>query len=141
MSTPLRPTPSPTAAHLRTPLARVRGLGSAKEGTDHFWKQRLTAVANLLLVIVLIGLLLSLVGADHATVKRALQKPAISIALLILVLSGIMHMRLGMQTIIEDYVHSDGRKILCLMLNTFFSISMALTCVYAVFKLAFGAGV
>jgi succinate dehydrogenase / fumarate reductase, membrane anchor subunit len=141
MSTPLRPTPSPTAAHLRTPLARVRGLGSAKEGTDHFWKQRLTAVANILLVSILIGLMLSLVNADYAAVKRAMQKPAISIAMLILILSGVMHMRLGMQTIIEDYVHSEGRKVLCIMLNTFFAISIALTCVYAVLKLAFGAGV
>ena len=60
---------------LRTPLAKVRGLGSAKEGTEHFWKQRLTAVANIFLVCFLIVLLVKLAGADHATVKRALAKP------------------------------------------------------------------
>ncbi len=142
MSTPtLRPTPSPTAAQLRTPLARVRGLGSAKEGADHFWKQRLTAVANLVLVCAALVLMLSLVGADHATVTRTLQKPWAAIPLLLLIVSGIVHMRLGMQTIIEDYVHSEGRKVFWLMLNTFFAISVGLTCVYAVLKLAFAAGV
>ena len=122
----------------RTPLARVRGLGSAKEGADHFWQQRLTAVANIFLMCFLVGLIVKLVGADHATVKRTLANPAVSIGLLALILSGIMHMRLGMQTIIEDYVTSEGRKILCLMLNTFFAIAVGLTCVFAVLKLAFG---
>lgn len=123
----------------RTPLARVRGLGSAKEGTDHFWKQRLTAVANLFLVCFLIVLLVKLAGADHATVKRALAKPQNAIPLLLLALSGVMHMRLGMQTIIEDYVHSEGRKITALMLNSFFAILIGITIVFAVLKLSFGA--
>jgi len=124
---------------LRTPLAKVRGLGSAKDGTDHFWKQRITAVANILLVSYLIVLLVQLAGADYATVKRALARPQNAIALLGLVLSGVMHMRLGMQTIIEDYVHSKGRKVAALMLNTFFSILIGITCVFAVLKLSFGA--
>ena len=124
---------------LRTPLAKVRGLGSAKEGTDHFWKQRLTAVANIFLVGFLIVLLVRLVGADHATIKQALTKPQNAIALLLLVLSGVMHMRLGMQTIIEDYVHSEGRKILALMLNSFFAITIGIACIFAVLKLSFGA--
>ena len=94
---------------LRTPLAKVRGLGSAKEGTEHFWKQRITAVSNLFLVCIphrAAGA--SYAGADYATVKRALARPQNAIPLLLLVLSGVMHMRLGMQTIIEDYVHSEG---------------------------------
>jgi succinate dehydrogenase / fumarate reductase, membrane anchor subunit len=126
-------------ASLRTPLAKVRGLGSAKEGTDHFWKQRITAVANIFLVAYLIVLLVQLAGADYATVKRALARPQNAIALLGLVISGAMHMRLGMQTIIEDYVHSEGRKVAALMLNTFFSIFIGITCVFAVLKLSFGA--
>jgi succinate dehydrogenase / fumarate reductase, membrane anchor subunit len=138
-SGPLQPTPSPTLHKMRTPLARVRGLGSAKEGTDHFWKQRVTAFANIFLVMFLAGLLVSIAGADYVVVKKTLQKPLIAILLLLLVLSGVHHMRLGMQTIIEDYVHSEGRKILCLMLNSFFAISVALTCIFAVMKLAFGA--
>jgi succinate dehydrogenase / fumarate reductase membrane anchor subunit len=123
----------------RTPLARVRGLGSAKSGADHFWKQRLTAVANLILVAFLIWLLVRLIGADHATVKRALAQPYFAIPLLLLVLSGTVHMRLGMQTIIEDYVHSEGRKVAALMLNLFFCTLVGLTCAFAVLKLSFGA--
>ena len=123
----------------RTPLAKVRGLGSAKGGTDHFWMQRVTAVANVLLVCFLIGLVLALAGADHATVRRALARPEIAIPLLLLVLSGVIHMRLGMQSIIEDYVHSEGRKVAALMLNSFFAILIGITCVFAVLKLSFGA--
>jgi succinate dehydrogenase membrane anchor subunit len=123
----------------RTPLARARGLGSAREGTDHFWKQRLTAVSNLILVCILIWLLVKLAGADYATVKRTLARPQNAIALLLLVLSGVIHMRLGMQTIIEDYVHSEGRKVLALMLNSFFTILVGLTSIFAVLKLSFGA--
>jgi succinate dehydrogenase / fumarate reductase membrane anchor subunit len=124
---------------LRTPLAKVRGLGSAKEGTDHFWKQRLTAVANIFLVSFLIALLIKLAGADHATVRHALAKPQNAIPMLLLVLSGVMHMRLGMQTIIEDYVHSEGTKVVALMLNSFFAILIGITCIFAVLKLSFGA--
>ena len=135
----LRPNASPTHARIATPLARVRGLGSAKDGTDHFWKQRLTAVSNVFLMIFLVGLVIKLVGADYETVRRTLASPLVALPMLLLVLSGMYHMRLGMQTIIEDYVTSEGRKIACLMLNTFFAIAVGLTCVYAVLRLTFGA--
>ena len=125
--------------NFRTPLARVRGLGSAKDGTDHFWKQRVTAVANLILVSLAIYLIVRLAGADYLVVKRTLAKPQNAIVLLLLVLSGVTHMRLGMQTIIEDYVHADGYKIVALMFNTFFALLVGLTCAYAVLKLSFGA--
>src|SRR4029079_13140672 len=123
----------------RTPLARVRGLGSAKEGAEHFWRQRLTAVANIFLISFLIWLLVTLAGADYPTVKGTLAKPHIAIPLLLLVLSGLVHMRLGMQTIIEDYFHSEGRKVVALMLNSFFAFAVGLVCVFAVLKLSFGA--
>src|SRR5262245_32249260 len=123
----------------RTPLGKVRGLGSAKGGTDHFWMQRVTAVANIVLIPFLIGLLLALAGADHATVKRTLARPEIAIPLLLLVLSGVVHMRLGMQTIIEDYVHAEVPKLAALMLNSFFAILIGITCAFAVLKLTFGA--
>jgi succinate dehydrogenase / fumarate reductase membrane anchor subunit len=139
MSTTLRPTPSPTEARIRTPLARARGLGSAKSGTEHFWLQRMTAIANTVLVIVVLLQIVPIAGADHATVKAALKSPALSLPLLLLVLSGVVHMRLGMQTIIEDYAHSGGSKVLLLMLNTFFVILVGLTCIFAVAKLSFGA--
>jgi succinate dehydrogenase / fumarate reductase membrane anchor subunit len=124
---------------MRTPLKQVRRLGSAKEGATHFWQQRLTAVANLVLTLFLVGLIVVLAGADHAVVKRALANPAIALLMLLLVLSGIFHMRLGMQVIIEDYVQSEGRKIACLMLNTFFAIAVGAACCLAVLKLSFGA--
>ena len=140
MSDPtLRPTPSPTHAKLRSPLAAVRGLGSAHEGTDHFWKQRVTAIANLPLTLFLLGLIVRLVGADYMTVKRTIQQPMVAILLLLLILSGIHHMRLGMQTIIEDYVPSEGKKVILVMLNSFFAIAVGLTCIFAVLKLSFGA--
>jgi succinate dehydrogenase / fumarate reductase membrane anchor subunit len=122
----------------RTPLARVRGLGSAKEGTGHFWTQRLTAASNLILVGFLICLLARLAGADYATVKATLARPLIAVPLLLLIVSGVVHMRIGMQSIIEDYVHSQGRRIIALMLNSFFALGIAMTCAFAVLKLSFG---
>ncbi|HEY7084418.1 MAG TPA: succinate dehydrogenase, hydrophobic membrane anchor protein [Hyphomicrobiaceae bacterium] len=123
----------------RTPLARVRGLGSARAGAEHFWRQRLTAVANVFLASFLIWLIVTLAGADYATVKGTLAKPQIAIPLLLLLLSGLIHMRLGMQVIIEDYVHAEGRKIVALMLSSFFTFAVGLVCAFAVLKLSFGA--
>jgi succinate dehydrogenase / fumarate reductase membrane anchor subunit len=114
-------------------------LGSAHEGTQHFWRQRVTAVSNLFLVCFLLFLVVKLAGQDHASVRAALSHPLNAIPILLLVVSGVVHMRLGMQTIIEDYVHSEGPKVLALMLNTFFAIAIALTCAFAVLKLSFGS--
>jgi succinate dehydrogenase / fumarate reductase membrane anchor subunit len=139
MTTTLRPTPSPNDAQIRTPLARVRGLGSAKEGTDHFWRQRLTAVANLFLVIFAVFLMLRLVGASYQDARAVLSNPLVTVALGMLIQSGTIHMRLGMQTVIEDYIHAEGLKIALLMLNTFFAIAVGATCILAVLKLAFGS--
>lgn len=123
---------------MRTPLKNVRGLGSAKEGADHFWKQRMTGAANLFLAIFLLALLVHLAGADHATVKTTLSRPLVALPLLLLVLSAAVHMRIGMAVIIEDYVHGEGAKIALLMLNTFFSILVGAASALAVLKLSFG---
>jgi succinate dehydrogenase / fumarate reductase, membrane anchor subunit len=125
---------------MRTPLKNVRHLGSAKEGTDHFWRQRVTAFSTLLLLPLFVVLLVSLVGADYGTVRRALAHPIVGILMVLFIGSGLMHMRLGMQTIIEDYVHSEGRKVLLLMLNSFFVILMGVIAVYALLKLSFVEG-
>lgn len=124
---------------MRTPLKSARNLGSAKEGADHFWKQRVTGVANAFLGIFLVWLVVSLIGADHGTVKAKLGNPLIALSMLALVVSGTIHMRLGMQTIIEDYVHGEFAKVLALMLNTFFAAAIALASIFAVLKISFGA--
>ncbi len=126
-------------ARIQTPLARVRGLGSARDGTAHFWQIRVTAIAALLLTPIFLAVLVTLVGADHATVKRIVGHPAIAVALLLILGATLQHMRLGMQVIIEDYVHSEGNKVVLLMLNTFFTVLVGAACAFAVLKLSLGA--
>lgn len=122
---------------MRTPLSRVRGLGSAKDGTQHFWHQRLTAMANIPLILFFIWTVVSLNGTDHAQTVAYLSHPFVAIVMLMVLGAGIYHMKLGMQTVIEDYVHGASGKLL-LVLNTFFAIAIAVTCAFAVLKLAFG---
>ena len=125
-------------ADMRTPLSKVRGLGSAHEGTGHFWRQRLTAVANIPLILFFLGFLISLNGADYATVRAAFANPFVALMFLLMLLSGLYHMRLGMQVIIEDYILGEGLKVALIMLNIFFSIAVGVASVYALVKLAFG---
>jgi succinate dehydrogenase membrane anchor subunit len=123
---------------LRTPLARVRGLGSAKSGTEHFWRQRLTAVANVPLTIAFVVIVVSLLGRNHAYVVQTLGSPLVAMLMLLFIGSSIYHMRIGMQVIIEDYVHDEVTKLVLVMSNTFFTIVVGLTAAYAIFKLSFG---
>jgi succinate dehydrogenase / fumarate reductase membrane anchor subunit len=123
---------------MRTPLGRVRGLGSAKSGTGHFWLQRVTAVANVVLTIVFLGVVISLVGKPYPAAMAVLSHPLVAILMLLFVVSGVVHMRLGMQVIIEDYVHGEGLKIAAVMANTFFAIAIGASCVFALLKLSFG---
>jgi succinate dehydrogenase / fumarate reductase membrane anchor subunit len=122
----------------RTPLARVRGLGSAKTGTAHFWHQRLTAVANVPLTIAFVLIVVALLGSNHAGAQRILASPLVAIVMLLFIGSITYHMRIGMQVIIEDYVHEETAKLALIMLNTFFAVAVALASAYAIFKLSFG---
>ena len=122
----------------RTPLARVRGLGSAKTGTAHFWHQRLTAVANVPLTIAFVLIVVALLGRNHAAAQQILASPLVAIVMLLFIGSVTYHMRIGMQVIIEDYVHEETAKLALIMLNTFFAIAVALASAYAIFKLSFG---
>jgi succinate dehydrogenase / fumarate reductase membrane anchor subunit len=122
----------------RTPLARVRGLGSAKSGTEHFWRQRLTAVANVPLTIAFVLIVVALLGRNHAAAQQILGTPLVAIVMLLFIGSITYHMRIGMQVIIEDYVHDETAKLALIMLNTFFAVAVALASAYAIFKLSFG---
>lgn len=123
---------------MRTPLSKVRGLGSAKSGTEHFWLQRLTAFANVPLVLFFIGSIIANMGADYEQVITYLSKPWVAIGFLLLIGSGVYHMYLGMQVIIEDYVHGEAVKVLSLMFNVFFSILVGVCSVFAILKLSLG---
>jgi succinate dehydrogenase / fumarate reductase membrane anchor subunit len=124
--------------HIRTPLARVLGRGAAKSGTAHFWHQRLTAVANIPLTIAAIVIMLTLLGRNQAAAAQILGSPAVTIIMLLFVLSIVTHMRLGMAVIIEDYVHDESAKLTLLMANTFFCWAVGAVAVYALLKLSFG---
>lgn len=120
---------------MRTPLNRVRGLGSARTGTRDFLVQRLTAAANVPLVLFLVASLVALTGADYATVRGYLSNSWVAIPMLLLVVCGTWHMRIGMQVILEDYIHKDGPKLVSLALNNFFSAVVAVAGIYAVLKI------
>ena len=123
---------------MRTPLGQVRGLGSARSGTRHFWHQRLTALANVPLTIAFVLIVTSLLGRNHAYVVQTIGSPFVAIVMLLFILSVCWHMRLGMQVIIEDYVHDESTKIIMIMGNTFFAIAVALASAYGILKLSFG---
>lgn len=123
---------------MRTPLGMVRGLGSAKTGTEHWWLQRVTAIANIPLVIFLVIFVLCHLGADRATLITSVRHPLIAIALAMSFLSILWHMRLGMQVVIEDYVHG-GWRLAGLLANVFFTIALGIAALYAILSLSFGA--
>ena len=124
-----------TTSSMRTPLSRVTGLGAARSGTEHFWRQRLTGLANVPLTIGLVVIVVMLIGKPYPQAIAILSHPLAALILLAAVISAAVHMRIGMQVIIEDYVHSDGLKVLALFANTFFSFAIGLAGVYAILKI------
>ncbi len=123
----------------RTPLGRVRGLGSAKEGTAHWWAQRLTAIALVPLILWFVISLLSMIGADHAAVKAWLGQPLPAVLAVLLIVATFHHAQLGLQVVIEDYVHNEGAKLTLIVLIKFAAVALAALAVFAVLKLAFGS--
>lgn len=126
-------------ANYRTSLSRVRGLGSAKSGTQHFWGQRVSAAANLVLLVFLIFSVIRLAGAPLDVVRAYFASPLVAVPALLFTFSAAYHMRLGMQVVIEDYIHKEATKLALLLLNTFFAAAVALTSAVAIIKLSLGA--
>ncbi|KQZ15028.1 succinate dehydrogenase [Mesorhizobium sp. Root554] len=122
----------------RTPLNRVRGLGSAREGTGHFWRQRLSSIALLPLSFFVVGWIVSLRGAGFAEVRASLAQPLVTLVVALFLVIGLDHMRLGMKEIIEDYTHHEGSKLALMVLNTFFTVAVGVVSIFALLKLAFG---
>ena len=123
---------------MRTPLGRVRGLGSAKSGTGHFWLQRVTSVAGIPLTVGFIAIVAMLIGRNHAATVQILGSPLVALAMILFVATIVYHMWLGMQIIIEDYVNDALLKAIMAMGNTFFSCVVALASIFAILKLSFG---
>ena len=124
------------ARDLRTPLARARGLGSGKSGTGHFWVQRVTAVALALLVPWLVGLLVSMVGAGHDAAVATLARPWNAVLLAAFAVAAFWHAKLGLQVIIEDYVHTRWAEVALQLINLLACALGALASLYAIGRIA-----
>jgi succinate dehydrogenase / fumarate reductase, membrane anchor subunit len=123
---------------MRTPLSRVRYLGSSHSGTTDFWRQRITAVAMVLLMVPVIVVVMMLLGSNHAGAAQMLGSPLVAIVLLLFIIASTWHMRIGMQVVIEDYIHNEQLKLASIMANNFFSFAVALASIYAILKLSSG---
>lgn len=123
---------------MRTPLGQVRGLGSAKEGTTHFWKVRVSGVALVPLSLFAVGLVLSLSGGDYSSARATLAQPLVAILLALFVIISLEHMRLGMQEAIADYIRSELLRVTLLVLNSTFAVLVGAASIFALLKIAFG---
>jgi succinate dehydrogenase / fumarate reductase membrane anchor subunit len=124
---------------LRSPIARVRGLGAAREGLSHWKAQRLTAIANLILVLWFVFSAMALARADYAEVRAWLASPLAATLMILLVISVFYHARLGLQVVIEDYVHHRGMKIAAVIALTLIVLALAAACVVAVLQVSIGS--
>ena len=123
---------------MRTPLSRVRYLGASHSGTSDFWRQRITAVALTLLIVPVVVVVLMLLGRNQAYAKQILGSLPIAIIMLLFIIASAWHMKIGMQEVIEDYVHNEKIKLASVMANNFFCIAVALASIYAILKMSSG---
>ena len=125
---------------METPIGRVRGLGSAKSGAHHWWLERLTSISTLVLFVWFLVSISRLPALDHETVVEWLESPIVAVPMLLLVVSTFWHLKLGLQVVIEDYVHEGGLKLFSITLLNFFVIALGALAFYSVLKIAFGGG-
>lgn len=125
------------AASLRSPLARVRGLGSAKDGVEHWWLQRLTAAANVILVLWFVVSVVSLVGADHKAAVAWLKAPVNAALAVLLIVSVFVHLTLGLQVVLEDYVAAKGKRLVALVAVKFAAAFLAAVAILSVLRVLF----
>ena len=123
----------------RSPIARVRGLGAARTGVGHWSAQRLTAIANVLLVLWFVFSTLVLAGAGYAEVRTWLATPLSASLMILLIISAFYHARLGLQVVVEDYVHDEAGKLVALISIPLVTFGLAVTCIVAVLKVALGS--
>jgi succinate dehydrogenase / fumarate reductase, membrane anchor subunit len=121
-----------------TPIARARGLGSAREGGEHWWHERLSSVALLLLFVWLLVSLVRLPALDHRGVTEWLRQPSAAVPMLLLILATFWHLKMGLQVFLEDYVHEEGNRFLALLLLNFAAVAGAAFASFAVLKIALG---
>ncbi|MGE5260655.1 MAG: succinate dehydrogenase, hydrophobic membrane anchor protein [Actinomycetota bacterium] len=124
---------------MATPLKKVRGLGATHRGTDTFWRQRVTAIANIPLTIFLILAIVSHIGSSYEEVGAYLAHPIVALVMLALIISAAIHLRIGLKEIIEDYVHAEGMKVAAIVLATFFAYGVGLAALFAIIKISLGA--
>ncbi|ARS26590.1 succinate dehydrogenase, hydrophobic membrane anchor protein [Sphingomonas sp. KC8] len=121
-----------------TGIGRVRGLGSAKHGSLHWWHQRLTAVGNLILLLWFVVSLFRLPVLDYTTVVTWASSPFVAVALVLLTISVFWHLRIGLQVFIEDYVHDDAYRVAALLALNFYAVGAAALAIFSILKIAFG---
>lgn len=124
---------------LRTPISQIRGLGSAKEGFGHWKMQRFTALTNVFLVIWFLISAISLAGASYEETRAWLTSPISASLMLLLIVSAFYHAKLGIQVVIEDYVHHEGFKLASLTALTLATIGLGVACVVAVLTISMGS--
>ena len=126
------------APSMRTPLGRVRNLGASHSGTGDFWRQRVTAVAMTLLIVPVLVIIMMLIGRNQAGAAQILGSMPIAVILILFIVASTWHMKIGMQVVIEDYLHNEKLKLASIMANNFFSLAVALASIYAILKLSSG---
>lgn len=126
------------ALSMRTPRARVKGLGASGHGAGHFWLQRLTGAANAVLMLAFVVIVAKMAGRPYPEAVALVAHPFVAIVLILAVVSVTVHMRLGMQVVIEDYVHAKGLKFAALVANTFYAVAVAAACLYAIIRVGLG---